>query len=224
MIDLYSVGPDKTHFAIVAYSNWARVEFHLNTLTGASLTSQGYKELVDKIRFQRGFTFIDKALLVADKDVFTTARGMRPELPQIAIVITDGKQTINRGPYVELSVASRGLKDKNVNVYPLGIGPNVDQAQLEEVASSANNIFTAPNFDELIPVADTIVQNSCPETVNDLQYRIARHTWNVFVCCQLTYLTFWIVHMGARSQEPVTRTTRPTINFLKKLCAVNIKY
>ena len=59
-------------------------------------------------------------------------------------------------------MASRGLKDKNVNVYPLGIGPNVDQAQLEEVASSANNIFTAPNFDELIPVADTIVQNSCP--------------------------------------------------------------
>lgn len=85
MIDLYSVGPDKTHFAIVAYSNWARVEFHLNTLTGASLTSQGYKELVDKIRFQRGFTFIDKALLVADKDVFTTARGMRPELPQVRL-------------------------------------------------------------------------------------------------------------------------------------------
>lgn len=85
MIDLYSVGPDKTHFAIVAYSNWARVEFHLNTLTGSSLTSQGYKELVDKIRFQRGFTFIDKALLVADKDVFTTARGMRPELPQVRL-------------------------------------------------------------------------------------------------------------------------------------------
>lgn len=85
MIDLYSVGPDKTHFAIVAYSNGARVEFHLNTLTGSSLTSQGYKGLVDKIRFQRGFTFIDKALLIADKDVFTTPSGMRPELPQVRL-------------------------------------------------------------------------------------------------------------------------------------------
>lgn len=59
-------------------------------------------------------------------------------------------------------MASRRLKDKNVNVYSLGIGPNVDQAQLEDVASSANNTFTASNFDELIPVADTIVQDSCP--------------------------------------------------------------
>lgn len=83
IIDLHSVGPDKTHFAIVAYSNWARVEFHFNTLTGSSVTSEGYKGLVGKIRFQRGFTFIDKALLIADNDVFSTASGMRPELPQV---------------------------------------------------------------------------------------------------------------------------------------------
>lgn len=82
-------------------------------------------------------------------------------------------------------MASRGLKDKNVKVYSLGIGPNVDLAQLEEVASSADNIFTAPNFDELIPVADTIVQNTCPGRLPEEKQKGPR-SWskkNAFLTC-----------------------------------------
>ena len=83
---------------------------------------------------------------------------------QIAIVITDGKQTTDRGAYTELSVASRGLKNKGVIVFSLGIGRNVDQTQLNDIASSSKNVFTAVSFSELAPVAETIVQNSCPGT------------------------------------------------------------
>ena len=81
---------------------------------------------------------------------------------QVAIVITDGKQTTDQGSFTELSVASRGLKDKNVKVFSLGIGRNIDRTQLNDIASSNNNVFTAASFAELAPVAETIVQNSCP--------------------------------------------------------------
>ena len=83
-------------------------------------------------------------------------------LLQIAIVITDGQQTTDRGPFVPLSEASRGLKDKNVELFALGIGSGVDQGQLREVASSSNNVFTAKGFEGLKPVAKTIVQSACP--------------------------------------------------------------
>ena len=87
---------------------------------------------------------------------------MPMSLRQIAIVITDGKQTTDRGFFRELSVASSGLKLKKVQVYSLGIGSNLDQKQLEDIASSKDKVFFASGFAELAPVAQTIVQNSCP--------------------------------------------------------------
>ena len=85
MVEAFNVGADKTHIAVVAYSTRAKVEFKFNTLTGPSVTKEGYGRLIDRIRFQRGFTFIDKALLLAARHVFTTAAGMRPELPQVLL-------------------------------------------------------------------------------------------------------------------------------------------
>ena len=85
MVKAFNVGPDKTHIAVVAYSTGAVLEFRFNRLTGSAVTEEGYYGLIDRIRFQRGFTFIDKALLMADRDIFTTAAGMRQELPQVSI-------------------------------------------------------------------------------------------------------------------------------------------
>ena len=61
------------------------MEFKFDALTGPFVTEEGYGRLIDRIMFQKGFTFIDKALLLADKEVFTTAAGMRPELPQVLL-------------------------------------------------------------------------------------------------------------------------------------------
>ncbi|CAH3037506.1 unnamed protein product [Porites evermanni] len=165
MVKAFNVGPQKTHIAVVAYSTIAKVEFRFNRLTGSAVSEEGYNGLIDGIRFQRGFTFIDKALKLANEQIFSTNFGMRPALPQIAIVITDGEQTTNRGPYTPLSEASKGLKDKQVILYALGIGKNVNQDQLNAIASSKNNVFTAASFSDLTPVAQTIVQNSCPAVV-----------------------------------------------------------
>ena len=81
---------------------------------------------------------------------------------QIAIVITDGEQTTNRGAYTALSEAARGLKNKNVRVFSLGIGARVDEKQLNDIASSPDNVLTATSFSDLSPAAKTIVRSSCP--------------------------------------------------------------
>ena len=49
-----------------------------------------------------------------------------------------------------------------MKVYSLGIGTNIDPTQLNDIASSNNNVFTADSFAALTPVAKSIVQNSCP--------------------------------------------------------------
>ena len=83
MVKAFNVGPDKTHIAIVAYSSRAVLEFKFDRLKGSQITEAGYNTLIDQIRFQRGFTFIDKALILADQQVFQRAAGMRPDLPQV---------------------------------------------------------------------------------------------------------------------------------------------
>ena len=85
MVKAFNVGANKTHIAVVAFSSIAVVEFKFDALTGPSVTEEGYGRLIDGISFQMGSTFIDKALLLADKEVFTTAAGMRPELPQVLL-------------------------------------------------------------------------------------------------------------------------------------------
>ena len=83
MVKAFNVGPDKTHIAIVAYSTRAVLEFKFDRLKGSQITEAGYKSLIDRIGFQRGFTFIDKALILADQKVFQRSAGMRPEVPQV---------------------------------------------------------------------------------------------------------------------------------------------
>ena len=83
MVKAFNVGPDKTHIAVLAYSTRAIVEFQFDALTGLSITEEGYNGLIDGVGFQRGYTFIDKALILATNVIFTTAAGMRPDLPQV---------------------------------------------------------------------------------------------------------------------------------------------
>ena len=83
MVKAYNVGPQKTHIAVIAYSTGAKVEFKLDRLLGSAVTEEGYYKLIDRIRFQRSYTFIDKALLLANEQIFTTNSGMRPHLPQV---------------------------------------------------------------------------------------------------------------------------------------------
>ena len=84
MVKAFNVGPDKTHIAVVAYSTTAVVEIKFNTLQGSEITAAGYNAKIDRIGFQRGLTFIDKGLILAETDIFTEAGGMRRNVPKVS--------------------------------------------------------------------------------------------------------------------------------------------
>lgn len=81
--NVFNVGPDGTRIAVIAYSTNVKLEFTFNKLSGAQITAEEYGKLIDKIRFQRGFTYIDKALIMADEQVFIKSAGMRPGVTQV---------------------------------------------------------------------------------------------------------------------------------------------
>ena len=75
-------------------------------------------------------------------------------------MITDGKQTTT-SQYTKLSEASRGIKNKGVIVYAIGVGSGVDQAELEEITSGLDYVFTSSSFESLQNEASKIRKSVC---------------------------------------------------------------
>lgn len=83
-IDAFDVSPKGTHIASVSYSTRAVVDYRFNTLIGDKLNGPGLHKLVDRIRHQRGFTYIDRALALANKEIFSDKGGMRQAVKKVS--------------------------------------------------------------------------------------------------------------------------------------------
>ena len=85
---------------------------------------------------------------------------------QIALVITDGKQTTDKGDYELLEVASKGLKAAGVRIYSMGIGKYVNKAELVSVASHPNFVFQVEKFDSLEKLSEDVKHKFCKGIVH----------------------------------------------------------
>ena len=47
-------------------------------------------------------------------------------------------------------------------MFALGVGSSVNVDQLRQIASSNDNVFTSPGFEQLVDVVKPIVEKSCP--------------------------------------------------------------
>ena len=83
IVDHFDIGPATGHVAIVSYSSDPKLELKFNDLRGPQLNNTNVKNYIDKMFHQRGFTFIDRALVFALNKVFVTRNGMRPNVPQV---------------------------------------------------------------------------------------------------------------------------------------------
>ncbi|KAK3713312.1 hypothetical protein QZH41_009034 [Actinostola sp. cb2023] len=69
---------------------------------------------------------------------------------EVAIVVTDGVQTKDKGPYTPLHQASQSLKDKGVLVYALGITYDIDVMELIEMASTPDHVYAFSNSNDVL--------------------------------------------------------------------------
>ena len=79
MVSKLDVSPSATHISAVAYSNNPEVVLRFNNGQDTNDVNNAF----DGMRWQRGFTFTDKAILLADSDLFQTANGMRPNVGKV---------------------------------------------------------------------------------------------------------------------------------------------
>ena len=79
----------------------------------------------------------------------------------MAIVFTDGPQTLGREGFTPLKVASNALIKKNIDVFAVGIGPFIVMNELLDIASSPKNVYLAESFRTLDAFTDLLVPQLC---------------------------------------------------------------
>ena len=101
LVDAMKLGPDATHAAIMTFSQRPKV---LSTFADTqSYSSDAVHQLINKMPITFGKrTFIDKALMAANKTLFSDDGGDRPEYPNVLILFTDGMTNPDSKPFSEI--------------------------------------------------------------------------------------------------------------------------
>ena len=91
LLSKLNVGQLGTHVGLVLYSNRANNEFFLNTYSG----EEDVKRAVRRSAYIGGYTNTSGGLRAMMHDQFTFTHGDRPNVPNVAIVITDGHSNLD---------------------------------------------------------------------------------------------------------------------------------
>ena len=80
IVSKLDVSPSSTHISAIAYSNNPELIYRFNSRQETDDVNKAF----DGMRWQRGFTYTDKALLLAHSDLFQTGNGMRQGVSKVS--------------------------------------------------------------------------------------------------------------------------------------------
>ncbi|KAL4238702.1 hypothetical protein ACF0H5_003409 [Mactra antiquata] len=151
----FDVGPSNVQFGLVVFSTAARTEFFLDTYKDKASMIAG----IQSTNYVGGSTHTDNALRYTRYFHFTTEHGSRDNATKILILLTDGQSIDTTRTINEADL----LKKAGVKILAVGIGSQVNNNELNGVATDRNHVFSVGNFDLLHSFVDEIKQESCGE-------------------------------------------------------------
>lgn len=156
VINVFDVSKNMTRIGIVSFSNWAFLDFHLNTYT----TKHEVRQAVFRIRQIRGDTNTAAALRYIQDTSFKPQHGAREGIPHIAIVLTDGK---SNKPMQTAKEAVRAKLGSNIHIFAIGVGDAVKRRELKAIASDPKKkyLFQVGDYESLDSIKDLLAIDVC---------------------------------------------------------------
>ena len=127
--DSFIIGPDRTRVAWISFGTTAEVVFDLN----AHSTKEDLHAAIRGVEYgDDGKTAIGTGLEALRTQGFESGRNSF-DTPEVAIVVTDGQTNFG----IDTSTAADNLhRERNVNVFAVGVGSGVNTTELEIIASA----------------------------------------------------------------------------------------
>ena len=152
IISSFEIAENLTKVGIVTFSDKSHVEFDLNKYK----EEKNMKTAVNSIKQILGGTNTASAITEMS-DLF---KGGRPnDVPQIAIIMTDGK---SRSPEETVKAANK-VRKSATHVFVIGVGDNIDQKELNAIASSPKDryVFEVDDYDALDTIRELLGIEVC---------------------------------------------------------------
>ena len=154
-------GARDTRVGVVIFSDRAQVVVRLGEITDTALL----QDRITNLAYVGSNTNTQAGLRVVNEQLFTPAGGDRPGVPNLVIVLTDGKSTVNPELTVPNAVA---LRNRNIRIIAIGITSSIDEAELKGISSEPQSLgsdyFTSPNFQGLTAIIQMVVRSACEVT------------------------------------------------------------
>ena len=156
----FTVGPDATRIGAVVFSEQVRLVFPLDRYN----TVSEVQDAISSIAYMGQTTNTPEALIETRSQCFNPSTGDRPNVVNLAIIVTDGLPypANRRSPALDAAVA---LRNAGVRMVAVGITDAFDEAFLKAMSSppqiEGQNFFTAIDFAELEAIRNTVVENTC---------------------------------------------------------------
>ena len=129
------------HIGVVLFSSSSSVAIKLSDYYDI----KSFKKAVESLPHEGSITRIGLGLKTAYDKLFTKEYGARQNVPQMLILLTDGKQT-RKYNYIEPSIPAKSLINSGVFIKAIGIGPYADRQELQTITGSRKDVFMTRYF------------------------------------------------------------------------------
>ncbi|XP_013410815.1 uncharacterized protein LOC106173996 isoform X2 [Lingula anatina] len=155
VVSQFDIAPDKIRVGVLRFHTSVFEEFPLNKYTDKAALLRA----IDAIKYTPGGTETHKAIKYLRENAFTAAKGDRPNVVNIGVVMTDG-QSYRPATTASESAAARAAK---ITMMAVGIGSGVRQSELNAIASDpdSQHAFSVQNFDALKNMGNLFTQKTC---------------------------------------------------------------
>ena len=161
LIRRLSVARDNVRVASVSYSNEARLNFPLNRY----YTVPDLVRAIEKIEYLDNQTHTADALHVMRTQAFDPshrgARGDRPDVPNIGILITDGASNVEG--HRTIPSANRA-KDDGIRLLVIGVTNRINERELKGISSTGvlnQTYWKSLDFRALDAIISNIINQTC---------------------------------------------------------------
>nr|CAB3232764.1 collagen alpha-6(VI) chain-like [Phallusia mammillata] len=157
IVNAFDIGPDQTRVAVIQYSTYVQEEFNFGQL----LSKEEVLAAIDRMDYVMGDTHTGDALMYLLNAVYTEGTGDRPDIPNIAIVMTDGKAQERH----LVETAAQRVHDAGITVYTVGVADySLEEIQVIASDPDENYVIEALDFDLIEMKRLGLIKSICSET------------------------------------------------------------
>ncbi|KAL9968594.1 hypothetical protein ACROYT_G020703 [Oculina patagonica] len=163
LVKQFAVAEDGTHVSFQTFAKESVIHNYFNDANYYSeeavlaLIDNGISKLTKPTR-------LDKALQMADEEMFTEESGDRPGVRSVMVLFTDGRSHPRQTDVEKYRTDVQDMKSKGVRLVVVAIGPDAEKAKYQTVLYEigGKNVFFVRDYSELDKMISNITNIICP--------------------------------------------------------------